>query len=833
MSKFKSFASQGSFRDYQLQAPDEAAKIREETERTLRGKERAERFRQGNADLYLQAQKLAQQQEEMSRETNYRLETESRRLYKDSLDRDFRIQTENDQKRAEQQQNTFKQLSAFSQTATKMFVDFNTKITENQTNANTVNTLLAGTTFEQNLAIQGMIDNLTEAEFAQQGFIQQMVKEGKDVKALWTLYNNRNTRGFIENAGVIQNTSYSLAPYLSEVQKNFTPDLTPEQKRLKVETAYREWLANSFKDANGKQLNPQLVSTIGAPIFNQAYTQLMGEYDREEKKANLETLRQNRFDGYNTAWITQGGAEGIIKEFTTNPSKETRDSIADWIVLRLEAGTLTPEEATGILTKTYLGPNGKETSWKEQHPNDPNLGKVNEAIRKIKRNEVSDTLLDRQQNQLALDERLKGIYNDALQKGYFTSTDYKLMEQEAAAAGLPGYESPVLKEAYNQQDHIRNDAAAIEVFTNEYNNGTLSVEKVQMTKGISAKVKNQFLSLAQQYETGWKKSDQRSTYKSQLDDLLSNDPRILNKKDWTVQQMQINFAQKLDKKIRELGVENAPAAFQAVFAEAQAVMKNQGSITNGQFTTILKNQSVQQKQASLVIQRKKDVNEAFLNPNFRKDPTILANALGAGFLYQAYEDVKAGKPIPAEFKQIAGKLGMTPLEVLNWAVRPAKLAPITVSGYDAQILKNRPPIVRMFPTTNTIERANYRQNNSLSTAPRRGAFNVVQYVANDPRFKNRTFGPIVYDEHGHGGANMHVHYEFATKEEALAAKALFESKGYRISSFIRPQDKRSAHSKGFALDVAPPLSLPYNEKDELEWIMGANAVIGYNPLRVN
>jgi len=113
--------------------------------------------------------------------------------------------------------------------------------------------------------------------------------------------------------------------------------------------------------------------------------------------------------------------------------------------------------------------------------------------------------------------------------------------------------------------------------------------------------------------------------------------------------------------------------------------------------------------------------------------------------------------------------------------------------------------------------------------PTRGAFNVVQYVSNDPRFKNRSFGPIVYDPHGHGGKNMHVHYEFATKEEALAAKALFESKGFRISSFIRPNDTRSAHSKGFALDVAPPLSLPYNERAELEWINSVNAVISYNP----
>ena len=117
MSKFKSFASQASFRDYQLQAPDETAKIKEETARTIRGRDRAEQFRQGNAALYLQAQKLAQQQEQMSREVNFQLESENRKAYRDALDRDFNIQTQNDKVRAAQQQQTFKDLSAFSKTA--------------------------------------------------------------------------------------------------------------------------------------------------------------------------------------------------------------------------------------------------------------------------------------------------------------------------------------------------------------------------------------------------------------------------------------------------------------------------------------------------------------------------------------------------------------------------------------------------------------------------------------------------------------------------------------------------------------------------------------------
>ena len=62
------------------------------------------------------------------------------------------------------------------------------------------------------------------------------------------------------------------------------------------------------------------------------------------------------------------------------------------------------------------------------------------------------------------------------------------------------------------------------------------------------------------------------------------------------------------------------------------------------------------------------------------------------------------------------------------------------------------------------------------------------------------------------------------------SKKLYESKGYRVTSYIRPGDP-GAHGKGFAIDVAPPLDLPYDREAERKWSAEANAVIGYNPLQ--
>jgi len=840
MTKFKSFASQGSFRDYQLQAPDEAAKIKEETARVIRGREKAEKFRQGNSALYLQAQKLAQQQEEMSRETNFRLESESRKLYRQSLDRDFQIQTQNDRTRAAQQQQTFKDLSALSQTAAKMFVDFNTKITENQTNANTVNTIVAGTTFEENLAIQGMVDNLTEAEFAQQNFIQQMVKEGKDVKALWTLYNNRNTRGFIENAGVIQNTSYSLAPYLSEVLKNLDTELTPEQKRLQVETAYREWIANSFKDANGKQLNPKLVANIGAPIFGQAYNQLMGEFDKEDKKANQQKLVQDRSAGYDVA-LANGGIGAVLDKAK---GREQLGYVTDWALTRLKAGTMSWQDAEALLTHPITDENGKQTNWETKHPSDPNIGRLREGAKEARRGLIQQTNLEKTELRQQLDTNLINYYNEVGADGSISREDRLGAEQIINKAGLPDYESPIFNKFFvEQEDSVRFDDAAKTILDKEAAAGNLKVERIQAMKGISAQLKQQYLNLAVQQQR------QRETpaYKTDVAAIkaaVSQDPRVkaapvTGKENYSVLLMQDRFVRQYKETLQRTGSNDEARA--VTLAAIQTLLANPKSITKeGLYADVVQQEAQFATKGKGTLENYKEFVNVLSDPDVRNNPTKLANTLGAATVYSAYEDMQSGKPTSAIIKNGAALMGMAPIDFVNYLASGANdpnMKPITLDSQVEEIRQNMKPITRRLYNVNRtnerVERANHINNGTVSSASTRGAFNVVQYVSNDPRFKDRTFGPIVYDEHGHGGKNMHVHYEFATKEEALAAKALFESKGYRISSFIRPHDKDSAHYKGFALDVAAPLNLPYNEQAELEWIRGTNAVIGYDPTQVN
>jgi hypothetical protein len=122
-----------------------------------------------------------------------------------------------------------------------------------------------------------------------------------------------------------------------------------------------------------------------------------------------------------------------------------------------------------------------------------------------------------------------------------------------------------------------------------------------------------------------------------------------------------------------------------------------------------------------------------------------------------------------------------------------------------------------------------RHNRQALNSPlsRRGEFKVQQIVSTDPRYANDNDPKTLYDPAGHGGDAMHQHYEFATKQMAAMAKALYESKGFRVTSYLRPHDEGSAHQHGYAIDVAPPLDLARNDQAEMDWIDTANAVIGY------
>ena len=136
MSKFKSFASQGSFRDYLLQAPDTTAKEQKEISRVVGQKKENLAWRNEQENLYLRSQQIGYDLEKQSRDLNFKLETDARQARRDQLNQEYQQQVQADQQRLAVQQQNLQAVSQFSKTAFELGTQINNQITENQTKAN-------------------------------------------------------------------------------------------------------------------------------------------------------------------------------------------------------------------------------------------------------------------------------------------------------------------------------------------------------------------------------------------------------------------------------------------------------------------------------------------------------------------------------------------------------------------------------------------------------------------------------------------------------------------------------------------------------------------------
>lgn len=846
MSKFKSFAKQGSFRDQQIQLPDKTAKIKEETARTVRGMNTAQAFLEENQSIYLQAQKMVQGLEQANRDQNFQMETENRQAFRDQVNQDFQMQLEAEKAQFAADQKNLQSLTAFSQSAFKLYNQVNQNITEKQTKANAAKAYAAGADFNTVVAIQALTNNLTKAEFGQQDFIRKKIEEGGNLDAYYSLYQTRHTRGFINNIAVAQNTAYlfhgAAQQFIADFEKQ-NPGATLDQKKQAFQV-FRNEFAGSFVSADDptKALNADLLATQVFPIMQRAETQILNAFDSAYKKEQKETVFQDTIRTLNVDF-ENGGVPAIMKWLTTNPSTDKFKTLATWVTNRSKdtnSNVDWDETIEDILNFEYVGVNGNVTTLRTSRER-AGTGEVTalaEARNEYRRAKVGEYKLQETEQNLTVETQLVAKINEFVADG-----DGHLSEQERAELELiyqkatPGYNSKAWNEAQTMTLPARESAAQVARLTKLANQGSLTVAEVQSVGNY--KIQQQFLSVAREQEK-LKGGDDFKSYIEQLKTKVTSHPQIQHaplagvKNDTVVRRMH-----KAEQEFRKLVFENnvpPSEAFGQVYGKIDVEQKTEGGIdNNGNYTSMLAEIKSDVARGEEAVQFRLNFTTAAQSKGFRTDPYKAVNAYGQDKFYEDYYAMQRGE-ISERIKFAAGRMFMSPVEAMNYFASGLDQPPIPLNVQAESIRQNLKPITRRLYnapySTNAMRvRGNYINNKSLSTAPTR--FDVVQYVSNDPRFKDRKFGPIVYDSHGHGGDNMHVHYEFATQEEALAAKQLFESKGFRISSYMRPNDLDSAHSKGFAIDVAPPISLPTNEKAELEWIQSVNAVIGYDPTQVD
>ena len=786
MSKFKSFAQSGSFRDYQLQAPDETAKIEKETQRTLRGKQRAQDFLEENNRIYLRAQQLAQGQEMQQREDNFRMETENRQAFKDALKRDFDIQTENDRAKAAQQEQTFKDLSAFSQTAFELYRTVDENITKNQTRDNAARAYAAGADLQTVASIQSLGDNLTRAEFAQQDFIRRKLEEGGDIDALFALYENRSTRGFIDNIAVAQNTAYAEIARIDQEMvawRTANTGATVAEERAHYNVLIREAAAN-VGVVGERSMNADLLNQYVYPILRKSETAYFTQFDKATEAERVETLARDTTKNLNQSWETSGSS-GILKYLYENPSPEKFKIFANWVVNKskdLSDMGLSTEQINDLLDTPFPGPDRDSkgepimTTLRKQRGGLDDVAAMTEAARI--RLSASNSLFAAQEKRRQIDAELLirqkadefGIDGDR----QYSPEEMRQLDQIEAQGGV-GWESPTLKDIRESQTgDAASDAVGRAEVEKALANGTATTKLVQSLP-FTPKVKKELLEKAQEQQSYYNSGDGKNGI-DRIKAAIKSSPfvkimPITGASSWTVKSYtdkQVALYKKLREEAKAIPGMTDDDVLNKVINESLAYVNNRDNFdikTGGDQTGELISELNAVKQGvgdfNLNVIQYKQFNQALSNPAFQTDAAYAGASMGIDNIRNSIKMMTESGQVPEMIRVAAMTANRTPYEFINWVAEAAgepgiELSPIAQKMADAALN----PVTRRYFTHPTKERIalGVAMNNG-GTLPVRGTIGVSsasygtpsQRAALDAIAPNES-GAFGYDAVNQGGS---------------------------------------------------------------------------------
>ena len=755
MSKFKSFAQSGSFRDYQLQAPDETAKIERETQRTLRGKQRAQDFLEENNRIYLQAQKFAQGREMEQREENFRMETENRQAYKDALRRDFEIETQNDRAQAAQQEQTFKDLSAFSKTAFELYRTVDENITKNQTKDNAARAYAAGADLQTVASIQSLGDNLTRAEFAQQDFIRQKIEEGSDVEALFELYQNRSTRGFINNIGVAQNTAYAEAARINQELLEWdkaNPNANPDQKRAYTTKLFRE-AAGNVGVIGDRNLNADLLNQYVYPILRKQETNHIADLDRKAAAYRKTLVNEDTTNNLNQSW-ENGGASGVLKFLYENPSPEKFEIFANWVVYKskdLSDIGLDSEKINDILDTAFPGPdrdaagNPLMTTLRQRRGGKKDVAMILEAQKAsiLARNSLFNAQEQQKRNAQELLIRQKadefGIDGD----GHYSPEEMQVLDDMENA--IPNFESATLKDIRDSQTgDAKSDAVGHKYLEGLHNKGELTVSAVQRLP-LSAALKAEWLGKAKTqqdlFNTGGSKEHIDQIKAAVAGSQFVKIMPITGATSWTVKSYtakRIALYKKLVIEGQKAGM-SADAVFGQVIQDTRAFVndRNNFDIAPGGEQTgeiISELNAVKQGAGDFKLNaiQYKQFNQGLSNPAFKTDAQFAGAVMGIDNIRNSIKMMSETGQVPDMVRVGAIEAGRTPYEFINWVAEAAGEPGVQLSPVAQQMMAAaQKPTTRRYYTNPTPEsikmgnQINFGGGFNKPEIPVRSAFKVA------------------------------------------------------------------------------------------------------------
>ena len=384
MSKFKSYAEQGSFGGNYIKLPDQTSKIKEATARRLSKMDRAQSFLQKNREEYLQAQKSAQNIEADQREQNEQARRKAQQDYIDALKRDADIEAKNTQAQIDKQEQLFRDLSQFSATALKTVFDLGDARQKRKIEQANAIVRQTGLNYKDAVSFTNIDKTFTEQEAFASDEGQRILNTYGDTPEIRSFLSNarkgRASHIYLQNKQLVLNSVNNELPgYLDQKIQSLDPSMDGPQKLAQIDLAVGEFVKQFGMD-------PRILEGIAGDrirAITNSYKETQIQINTANERVAFTQQRMRVMDSL--LGPNNDNIQALVKFITTNPSVQKNQELADWAINKLRSGSMSLETYYDLFFKKQYKRDGKDTSFFDQFQSTKWFVEIDAALKEARR----------------------------------------------------------------------------------------------------------------------------------------------------------------------------------------------------------------------------------------------------------------------------------------------------------------------------------------------------------------------------------------------------------------------------------------------------------------
>lgn len=597
---FRSYGNAERFNPTQV--PDQANRVLQQGQNTLRALQRAQDFDLQNRGRYAQAMSNVQRLEEGNRELIFNLDRDNRQRVQDQIQRNY-LQTIRDAEvQGRQEIQTLQALATFSDTAFKAVATFNQKREEG------IKLGVQQAIYATGLDLKGLQEiykldrNLTDQALSENTKVKELLDNGASIKDIRYLMKNSNAKYWNENRGLAEEIgsgfgSYSNDNYQTKYKVGETEVSMAEAVQTgkfdAVEVILSQQRSQYLRESGALDISPQVAAAFIFPQM-QAYENQVRQSVNAQERKSIDTEVEENIKRFIGSSLNTGGGAWAATYIADQPAG-TQRSAAKANVLKYFATAAAGDDAEkaqvlfqDVLNQTTTLADGSETTLGEFWKNDPAVIEVSRAFVDARRRRLQDLNLKEQEDLAQVKEREDyGI--QALQEnpnGY-TDADIDAVE-EFIREIRPGYVSDRLENMRRNESTNAVYRQKIEADLQKLADASLLTEERLDNMGIPGSIAAKFRPLARAISAD---RNANENFKPQMEALanLAKSPKQIQAKadgtyNFTVPLMTQQLQNKFLTKYAQLKAGGDPnpvgAAFSLVQQEFQAQISNDNFFDN-------------------------------------------------------------------------------------------------------------------------------------------------------------------------------------------------------------------------------------------------------------